>query len=271
MKNLKSVLVFTFVLLIVLPLAAQNDNKLHREFGIKFGTSFTAYNETRYSAITKNYKQPKIGLVYAKWNDKKREEFYASYTSTFSNPNPQNLWYKIIHPEVVYSYQRKVANTWIGGYYHSSTLLNFPKNDKKLFGNNPISYTIANGLGIAINHAESLLENDNRRLDIYGGAKMALLNYVIRPSYGHPYPEDYLQEDVFKPTRAGMGKSVAKSGKFRTVDKYQSMKLVMGLNFYHKDHLKIGVQYERNFQKVREGKQATYKSHDFTVGISYLY
>ena len=270
MKNLKLVIIVLFVAIMSISLAAQTDH-LHREFGIRIGTSFTAYNEARYSAMTKKYFQPKVGLVYTKWNDKKREELSINYTSTFKPSNPNNLWYKIIHPEVNYTYQRKVANTWIGGFYQSSTILNFPKNGQRLFGNNPISYTIANSIGLATDYAETLTENDHQRLDINAGAKVALLSHVIRPIYGHPYPEHYLQEDVFTPTRSGLGKSIPKSGKIRTLDKYQSMKLVLGLNFYHKDHLKIGVQYERNFQKVREGKQSSYKSHDLTLGVSYVY
>ena len=270
MKKLKSIITAYFVFLTIITLTAQEDH-LHQEIGIRFGTSFTAYNEARYSAMTKKYIQPKIGLVYSKWNEKKREELSLSYTSTFQPSNPKNLWYKIIHPEVNYTYQRKVDDAWIGGFFQSSTILNFPKNGKKLFGNNPISYTIANSLGVAVDLVEPLLENDNRRLDLILGGRTALLSHVIRPNYGHPYPEHYLQEDVFTPTRSGLGKSIPKSGKLRTLDKFQNMKLVLGLNFYYKDHLKVGVQYERNFQRIKEGKQSTYKSHDLMFGVSYVY
>jgi len=73
MKNLKSIITAYFIFLTILTLTAQ-ENHLQREIGIRFGTSFTAYNEARYSAMTKKYFQPKVGLVYSKWNEKKREE-----------------------------------------------------------------------------------------------------------------------------------------------------------------------------------------------------
>lgn len=271
MKNLKSVILILFISFITSSFFAQNDHSLHRELGIRIGASFTTYNEARYSAMTKNYIQPKVGFIYIKMNNKKREELLMSYTSTFKPSNIQNLWYKIINPEVNYTYQRRIANTWIGGFYQSSTILNFPKNGRGLFGNNPISYTIANSLGIAGDFSNILLEKNNRRLDLNTGTKIALLSHVVRPAFGHPYPEHYLQEDIFTPTRDGLGKSIFKSGKIRTIDKYQSIKLVLGLNYYHGDHLKLGINYEGNFQKVREGKRAIYKSNDLIFSVSYIY
>lgn len=271
MKNLKLVTFIFLISFIASPFFAQKENTRHRELGIRFGASFTTYNEARYSAMTKKYIQPKVGLIYIKMTDKKREELVLSYTSTFKPSNAQNLWYKIINPEVNYTYQRKVANTWIGVFHQNSTLLNFPKNGKRLFGNNPISYTIANSLGVAADFSTILLEKNNRRLDIGAGTKIALLSHVIRPTFGHPYPEHYLQEDVFNPTRKGLGKSIFKSGKIRTINKYQSIKFVFSLNYYHRDHLKVGINYEGNFQKVKEGKRAVFKSNDLAFSVYYVY
>ena len=271
MKYSKSLITALFVLLIVAPLAAQIDNITRKEIGVQIGTSFTSIHESRYSNITKRYVQPKYGLYYQKWNDKKRTELLLNYSMTSNVKNPQNLWYKIIHPEVLHTIQRKVGDNWIGGYFHSSTVLNFPKNANGLFGNNPISYTIANSLGLAINRTESFMEKNNNRLEANMGAKVALLSHVIRPIHGHPYPEHFFQEDVFTPTQVGLGKSIPKSGKIRTLNKYQNIKLVLGLNYYHKDHLKIGVQYQGNFQKIKEGRQSSYNAHDLLLRVSYVY
>jgi len=271
MKNSKSLITALFVFLFVAPIIAQEDIITRKEIGIQVGTSFTAIHETRYSNLTKRYVQPKYSLYYQKWNNKKRSEFLLDFTMTTNLKNPQNLWFKIIHPEVLYTYQRKVNKNWIGGYFHSSTVLNFPKNTKKLFGNNPISYTIAQSLGLAVNRTESLIEKTNYRLDANLGTKIALLSHVIRPIHGHPYPEHFLQEDVFTPTRDGLGSSISKSGKIQTLDKYQNMKLTLGLNYIYKNRLKVGFQYQGNFQKIKEGKQSSYKSHDLTLGLGYLF
>jgi len=271
MKNSKSFITALFVLLFIVSSSAQKDNNTIKEIGVQTGTSFTSVYDSRYSNLTKRYVQPKYGLYYQKWNNKKRTELLISYTMTTNVEDPLNLWYKIIHPEVLSTYQRKVNKNWIGGYFHSSTLLNFPKNDKGLFGNNPISYTIAHSLGFAINRKENLVIKNNHRLDIDMSAKIALLNHVVRPIYGHPYPEHYFQEDVFSPTREGIGSSIFKSGKINFLDKYQNFKFTLGLNYYFKDHLKIGIQYQGNFQKVNEGKQSIYKSHDLSVGLGYSF
>jgi len=271
MKNSKSIITALFVFLFIASSTAQKDNITRKEIGVQTGTSFTSVYDSRYSNLTKRYVQPKYGLYYQKWNNKKRTELLLNYTMTTNVENPQNLWYKIIHPEVLYTYQRKANKNWIGGYFHSSTLLNFPKNDKGLFGNNPISYTIAHSLGFAINRTEHLIQHKNHRLEVDMSAKVALLNHVVRPIYGHPYPEHFFQEDVFTPTREGLGSSIFKSGKIKTLDKYQNFKFSLGLNYYFKDHLNIGLQYQGNFQKVKEGKQSSYKLHDLSIGIGYAF
>lgn len=271
MKNSNCIITAFFIFLFVTPLSAQKESFLHREIGIRIGTSLTMSKESRFSNMTKRYIQPKFGLAYIKMTDKKREELILSYTSTFKPKNPTSLWYKIINTEVNYTYQRKVKNTWLGGTYQSSTILNFPNNGRGLFGNNPISYTIINSLGIAVDHTQGLLEKNNRRLDINLGTRIPLVSYLIRPIYGHPYPEHFLQEDVFTPTRNNIGKSIFRSGKVRTIDKYQSIKLVLGLHYYHNDHLKIGMNYEGSIQRVSDGKRLTYSYHDLILNVSYVY
>jgi len=94
---------------------------------------------------------------------------------------------------------------------------------------------------------------------------------VIRPAYGHPYPEHYLQEGVFHPNRSGMGKSIVKSGRLKTVNKYQNIKLVVGLSYYHKDHLKIGLQFSSHLQNYRDGKKLSFQQQQLLLGVSYLY
>ena len=271
MKNSKSLITALFVLLFLAPLMAQTDNNSRKEIGVKYGTSFTSINESRYSNLTKKYVQPKYGLYFSKWNNRKRTELMFNYFMTMNVEDPENLWYKIIHPEVLYTYQRKVKNNYIGGYFHSSTLLNFPRNDEGLFGNNPISYTIAHSLGFAINRTENLIENENHRLSLEASAKVALLNHLIRPMYAHPYPEHFFQEDVFNPTREGLEDSIHRSGKITTLNKYQNIKFSLGLNYFLKERVRVGIQYQGNFQRVNLGKPSTYLAHDLMLGMGFIF
>jgi len=271
MKNLKLSIIILLVGLTTLPLMAQNKKGFTREIGFSIGTRFSAINEARYSALTKKYIQPKFGFHFNKWNDKTRKSFSVSYSTTQNVAAAKNLWYKVFHPEINYSYQRKVGTTWIGAFYESNTLLLFPKSNTSSFGNNPISYTMANNIGLTVDYSRDIATRGNARFDADLGARVALLSYLVRPIHGHPYPEKFMQEGVFDPNMKGLGKAMIKSGKIRTIDKYNSIKLSFGLNYYHKDHLKVGLRFERNIQKVSEGRRMSFGANDLMMRVSYVY
>ena len=271
MNNLKLSIIILLVGLTTLPLMAQNKKGFTREIGFSMGTRFSAIKEDRYSALTKKYIQPKFGFHFNKWNDKTRKSFSVSYSTTQNIKDAQNLWYKVFHPEINYSYQRKVGTTWIGAFYESNTLLLFPKSKTGSFGNNMISYTMANNIGLAVDYTKEIMTRGNARFDADLGARMALLSYLIRPIQGHPYPEKFMKEGVFDPNMKGLGKAIVKSGKIRTIDKYNSIKLSLGLNYYYKDNLKVGLRFERNIQKVKEGRRMSFGASDLMMGVSYIY
>jgi len=252
-------------------LAQETTNPTQKEIGLQFGMSFNSMNEQRFSAITKKYLQPKMGLVYRKQNDKKREELILSFTTTLRPDQPQYMWYKIINTEVNYTYQQRVNDTWVGGFYQSSALLNWATDGRNSFGNNPIAYTISNNLGVAVDRSEEIFSKGKHKFSLDGGVRTTLLSHVIRPHYAHPYPEHFLQEDVFNPNQVGMGKSVAKSGKFRTIDKFLGLNLRLGINYIHNDRWKMGVQYGFNILRNNKVKKMTQKNHDVLLGVSYLY
>ena len=169
--------------------------------GIQFGFSHYKIQDSRLSSKAKRYILPRAGFIFSKANAERREELLISYTGNMKPLETQNLWFKIINTDVFYTYQRKSGNTWLGGYFHSSALLNFPRNSiRNTFGNNPISYTINQGLGLAINREETLWSKNEQAISVTASSKVALLNYLIRPAYGaHPYPEHFLQEPYFNP------------------------------------------------------------------------
>ena len=271
MKKLQIIFLLFGSLVFTMKTNAQESNPTHREIGVQLGMSLTSMKEQRFSALPKKYVQPRVGFFYGKWNHQKKQELELSYSMNLNVKNPQFLWYKIINPEVSYAYQRKVKDNWLGGYFQSSTLLSFPKNGKKGFGNNPISYTIANSLGIAFDRSFSLRENEKNNWKMDAGVRSTLLSYVIRPHYAHPYPEHFLQEDIFNPTREGMGSSIFKSGKIRTPNKYWGFNLRLGINYFHRDNLKLGFQYRLNVQSSHHQRKMLYRTQDLILGISYLY
>ena len=272
MKFLFIILNLTCFLFILSTAEAQESmNPRHKELGLQHGISISSIKDSRLSARTKHLNLSHFAFVYKKWNDHKKESLIISYSGNFKNPKSENLWYKIIHPEVMYSYQRKWKGHFIGGYYHSSTLLSFPISQSGGFGNNPISYTIANSLGIVFNKTQSLLSHGKHSVDLDASAQVALLSYLIRPAYGHPYPEDFLKEDTFNPTQAGLGKSIVKSGKIRSLNKYQSFRLVLGINYYFKDSFKVNATFAFDFQNNSALQKSSILSKDILLGLSYIY
>lgn len=243
-----------------------------QEIGILLGWRFNRVMDQRYAQVTKKMSQPMYGMYYRKERKQKREELRFTMSRTRSKGSPELLSFKTIMPQVSYSHQRKVGNLWIGGFLDSFTLLNMPQSTTSFFGNNSISYTIVGGLGPMIGYEHNLLENTDNRLSLNTNARIGLLNYVVRPAYGHPYPEKYLTEENFSPTRADMAGPLLKSGKLRTVNNYQMFRFVLGINYYHKGKIKLGLQYElygqNNRSKVDRSRTLM---QDLIFGASYLY
>jgi len=272
MKNLKTLISSLLILLSIGNIYAQDfafsDQK---EIGIQFGFSNIHIHESRYSANTKHYTLPMFGLKFAKQNDKRKEELTLSFTSHLKSPNGAGVRYKIIHPESRYSYQRNVNGTWIGGVFQHSTLLNFPKSNLDPFTNSPLSYTIASGLGLKVGRDHAFSNSANGQWMINGDAELGLLSYVIRPEYGHPYPSDFLTEENFNPTRAGLGKSILKSGELLTINKYQNFKISLGVSFITNSNIKIGLNYAYDAQLTGGNQKSSIVSHDLLMSLSYLY
>jgi len=107
---------------------------------------------------------------------------------------------------------------------------------------------------------------------VTASSKVALLNYLIRPAYGaHPYPEHFLQEPYFNPTRRGMGASVVKSGKVKTINKYQSIQLTLGFTYFLSNNLSAKVLYAFDLQNNSSGNTSSKLANDLLLQINYNY
>lgn len=256
----------------ITPIQAQEASMLNRkEIGLQIGWRFNRILDKRYASNAKKMGQAIYALRYAEQHEKKREELVFSYSTTPKNSNPGFLSFKTTMPQVNYSYQRKVGNAWVGGFFDSFTLLTFPKSSTGVFGNNSISYTIVGSLGAAIGYEHKLNETEENPITLHSSAQLSLLNYVIRPAYGHPYPEQYLTEENFSPTRAGMAGPLFKSGKLKTLNTNQMLRLVIGFNYYHKNRLKLGIQYEFYGQNNVSRQRSNTLMQDILFSASYLY
>lgn len=274
-KNIISTIISIFFMSIWVPsqVQAQDTNPtVMQEIGLQFGWRFNRVTDQRFATNTKKISQPVYGMYYRKESERKREELKFSMSRTLGTKSPGLLSFKTIMPQVSYSHQRKVGNLWVGGFLDSFSLMNLPRSTTGFFTNNSISYTIVGSLGPMIGYEQNMRENDRNRLTLNTNARIGLLNYVVRPAFGHPYPEKYLTEENFSPTRSGMAGPLLKSGKLQTLNRYQMFRFVLGFNYYHRGRIKLGLQYEVYGQNNR-GKNDRSRTlmQDLIFGASYLY
>ena len=242
---MKSILAFLCVLS-TLVLSGQSEPTqftTQKRLTLSFGISNTSIKDKRIGNSAFNAWSPKYGISYTRIKTKSRSHIQFQFTSI--RPDRHKLLSMTsIRPDVNFAYERKVKEGfWIGGFSKHHTILNFPSNPKSMFVNNPISYNIMQAFGPRITYTmqESI---GNNRLDITTSAQSALLAYAIQPAFGHPYPEVYLDEKYFSPTRDGMTGPLLRSGKILTLNKFRSLKVEFGFHYYINQSWKVGIDYQ---------------------------
>lgn len=269
MKSIISLLkVFVIIMIVNIPSFSQEVSpRNNTSVGISFGAQFNQIKESRFSNLTKSFVSPKAGFFVSKVNDKKREHFEMKFTWRKAESNSQSMNYKLIWPEIKYTYQRNHKGLWLGGTFDNQTILLYPKAQGFKFTNNFISYMTVMNLQASVDKDFEI----GAKTTIHSGASASLLSYVIRPAYAHPYPESYLDESVFHPTQRGMGKSYLKGGEVRSVNKYQNFNIRLGLTYALTDNFNIGVQYKFEFIKTQEAKDIEVIAQDLMFNLSYNY
>ena len=241
------------------------------EIGLHINWRITQFKDTRLSARNFQAASWAFGTIYRKETDKKREALIFTYSSAITEDPKGLLRIKLISPQVQYSHQRKVGNLWLGGFIDSYSLLKFPQAPAGIFNNNPISYTITKSIGPMISSDFSLRETEDSRIFAVPSLQMGLLNYAIRPAYGHPYPDEYLTEEHFSPTRRGMAGPLLRSGKLKLPHKYQMIRFSLGLFYQIRSRYKIGLNYEFYFQRDGGVHSSHTVNHDLGLSATYLY
>lgn len=269
---MKNSIIITLTLAFILSFSTlqgqDNLDGIRHTIGVELGYAFANVQESRFSKLTKQIRSPKFGMNYSKENTTTKQVLAVHYTGLGAAQSSKGLLYNLIRPEVNYAYLRKYKMNWVGGFFNSTTLLNMPKSSLVGFGNNPISYTIAQSLGIRLerDHDISIKGKD---VQVSGSSQFSLLSHLIRPAYGHPYPEDFLNEDAFSPTQAGLASSLIKSGKIVSVNKYMSFQISLSISYQFKDHVSAKLIYNSYVEKVRSVQPAQFWGQDVLVGVYY--
>ncbi|MEM6377843.1 MAG: hypothetical protein AAF705_06505, partial [Bacteroidota bacterium] len=95
----------------------------------------------------------------------------------------------------------------------------------------------------------------NQNFSILSDFNLPLLTYVIRPAYGLPYPEDFLEDGTFDFQRTGMTGTLLTSGKIRSLGYFQQFRFRLGLaSLLTSQQHEIGLSYLFDYLNVKDIK-----------------
>jgi len=239
-----------------------------REIGLSIGIRKMNVKDLRFSNRVKQTSLLSLGFFHERKTNASRLFTSARFAYNMNPTSGTGIRYGLINPDVAISYQRKVNQLWVGPSITHQTIVNLPQNTYGMFNNNPVSYTGVTSLGVAMDHTLSI---KNSSFVLNSGLRYALISHVIRPAFAHPYPEDFLREEVFDPTRAGIANSVARSGKIKSIKGLQSIRVRIGFSYEVNQSFKLGLLFESELIKVNEHKSITSKGHDLLFTVSHIY
>ena len=271
MRNIIFIILNSLILNSGLTQNAETNPYLNREIRIKTGVSFIKNLENRFSTNKHRSLSPSFSFSYTKTKLESISELEIGFVTNKAN-RANKLDFKFIRPVVNYSYAKKIKNGfWLGGFFESNTLLNFPVTKSYLFNNNPIAYTIAQSIGPKVFFDHQINGLGNNPLIFAGSVQSSLLSYTIRPGFGHPYPEQFLRENVFTPTRKGIAGPLMRSGKIVLPNKYRSLKVKLGISYFLNDHIRVGMEYTFDNFLSQLDHLSTYQGQDIQLFVSYNY
>ncbi len=261
--------IFLYVISVGCLFGQEDSNR--NELTLKVGLSRTAIKDARISAISQKTWSPKYGLSYRKINDKRISQIDFDFTYANSS-NGTLLSVTSLMPKVNYSYLRKTNNgLWLGGFIDHTTLLNFPKTRTSLYNNNMINYLLTASIGPSLSYDRSdLLGVDKLRFRT--DAQVPLISYVIQPEYGHPYPNKYLEQDTFSPTREGLAGPLLKSGRVVTLNKFRSLNVSFSFHYLLGDNVELSLNLNSQILYANTtDKSLSMNNYDVLFGASYIH
>jgi len=243
-----------------------------KELTVRIGFSRTSIKDDRMGARPFRAWSRKYDLAYTKINDQRISEIRFQFSRIASNENGL-LGLLSIRPNVNYAYQRRMADGfWVGGFWESNTLLNFPKTRSSLFVNNPINYIISNAIGPRITYLRHWHDEGEQRFELRTSAQSSLFSYLIQPAWGHPYPTQYLEEGVFNPRREGMTGPLVRSGIVTTPKRNRGFRIELGFYFFVNNNIRVGIDFQSEVMYFNSlGKAVHFIGNDVFLGASYLH
>lgn len=265
---LRKILLFLFLLSGIQLNAQDVLSGIHQtnSLNVGFGFSFGKVKDKRISNRSFGNWAPKFTLGYVQANDRRISQIELQFSNYKERGNPL-LNLNFIMSGIYYSYQRKVQDyVWIGGFFDHNTLLNFPRATTWLFNNNPVSYTLAQSIGPKISYGRHF----DGSLESGISAQTALLAYVVRPIFGHPYPSKFMDEKVFNPQLSGLAGPLLRSGKIKTLNAFRNLRLKFGLTYHLSNSIGLSLNYDVDMLYTNaSGKSSSFSAQDLLLRVSY--
>jgi len=182
-----------------------------------------------------------------------------------ANPNQRGLT-DFIHilGEVKYTHLRPLPSSiYLGFFVDNGNAISIPIGGWS--GNNSISYSLWVSAGVAA-YWEKTISINNQKIIASFDAAIPIVGYVMRPAYGHPYAENFLEDGTFNIARNGMAKYILNSGKIRTLNSFVTVntKASIAIPFGKKAH-QIGLAYAWKYIHIGNDRPIWITQHQLSI------
>ena len=262
----KKTILYCTILLFLQGIIYGQDAAKTKAFVIEYGGNLQTSLDQRFVSQPKTHLGFNFNLGYEFGKNNRLNTLELSFSKNVADFT-KLVEFTNLKPEFRYTHTRAIKGKAIhlGGFYDVGTFLIFPRNNWD--GNNEITYTIWSSLGIAAKWNKPITLK-KKELMLRASGSLPILGYVIRPAYGLPYTENFLEDGTFDFKRTGLAKAILTSGKIRTLNRFMNYKADIGLAlpFGKKAH-QVGLTYAWELLWVGGQKSITFAQHQLTIGL----
>lgn len=257
---------FCCAILLAQGISYGQDLRKTKAISIEFGGNLQTSLEQRFVSQAKKHPGFNFTLGYEFGKENRHNQLELNFSkSTLDFSKIADFLH--LKPEFRYTHMRAIngKSIHLGGFYDIGALLTFPRNSWT--GNNTISYSIWSSLGVAAKWKKSITIKE-KSLIIRASGSLPIVGYVVRPAYGLPYTENFLEEGTFDFKQTRLAKAIITGGKIRSLNSFTNYKADIGLAlpFGKKGH-EVGIQYAWEFFWVGDKKSTSLAQHQLSIGL----
>lgn len=236
----------------------------YRAIILDFGLDYQNLKEERFSSIDRYSWGYPVNIGY-EWDRRNRNIIELRVSKNFL-PTSGRVNFHSLKAQLNYTYLFKYgrnSNFSLGAYADLGSVFVFPVGGWS--GNNTISYANWNSYGFSGMYHKKL-NWINNSVVFSSQLSFPLFAYLIRPAYGIPYTENYLEDGTFDFQREGFTKAVILGGEFKTINTFQNIHFNINLSkAFGKKDSSIGIEYTIDFFQSTDSKNVRLFSNSVIV------